>query len=441
MKLAATAFAAVLTPVCANAAGGYDMRAMMAQPYTLNVTPPAMLFSVPGRPAPVRPQPAPAARATVSPGNPYVPATAWPGNNAPRVRNGVRRGASASPSQPAPASVFEPRSKTVATADSDVAGTGYFGWGDSGTWRLALLNEDRGPLDGVWGKSDSGHLTWGWRISYTPDAGNPPWLGDLRQMLGWPGNQWQSRVTYAIEQAAYTKHSINANEGYLDRPYAGVLLASARVNLSKPFDGPFQQNDFLELGLGVVGDASGAEAVHEAVHDGSGRSSRDWEGKLDSEPVLLIGYEKGLRTVFGPDRWLQVELYPYIGAQIGNMFSTGSVGTSVRIGRELKRDAGAPRIRYLSEAETYPEHGAYWMWSIFASAEQKAVGWNIFTDGNTYRDTSDVTTKPFPREFSVGAEVGYGAIRATLAHVYRTEEFEEQDGEDRFVRFGVSAHF
>ena len=54
---------------------------------------------------------------------------------------------------------------------------------------------------------------------------------------------------------------------------------------------------------------------------------------------------------------------------------------------------------------------------------------------------SDVTTKPFVQEYQMGAEIGYGAYRGTLMQVYRTEEFEEQHGQDRFVRAAFSATF
>lgn len=427
-----------VNPVSA-AGGGYDMRAMMSQPYPLAIQPPATMFTVPGnttvprtaKPKTTGEQPPPAPKI-----DPYVPVTQWRQGTAPRRSPALNRTYTSTSGTDAPLTNVMMTDSGTSSGFSD-----YMGWGNGGTWQIGFLNEDRGPLDGVWGRSESGHLTWGWRVSYTPDAPNPPWFQDLRRKLGFPGARWRAQASYGLEQAAYTKHSINANGGYIDRPYAGVLLANTQINLSKSFYGPLQLNDRIELGLGMVGDASGAEVFHDNIHDNIGRKSRDWVGKLDSEPVFLLGYQKGLRSVVGPDKWLQMEFYPYAGGQVGNLFTTGSVGASLQLGRELKRDAGAPRIKYLMDGETYPETGDYWMRSVFASAEQKAVAWNIFTDGNTYTDTSDVTTKPFVHEFTAGAELGYGAYRLTLVHVYRTEEFEEQNGEDRFVRLGLSAHF
>lgn len=441
----AAAFAAAMAfaPNAATATGSYDMRAMMGQPYPLAIRPPAMMFTIPGQTAaPATAVPAPAPRAVSPTNNPYVPVTQWQRGSALQGTPANRIMPAAAPRATANAPAVVPAQEQAAgTSGSSTGFANYLGWGAGGTWNLEIQNEDRGPLEGFNGNNETGHLTWAWRLAYTSDKQNPPWFQDLRQWLGWPGNGWNARVSYGIEQAAYAKNSIRADNNFPDRPYAGVLMAGARINLSKPFSGAYQQNDFLELGAGVVGDASGAESLHRVLHNSIDRGSRIWRGELDSEPVVLIGYEKGLRAVYGWDKWLEVELNPYVNAQVGNMFTTGSAGLMVRLGRQLKRDTGAPRIRYLLQGESFPEHDNYWTWNIFAGAEQKAVAWNIFTDGNTYRDTSDVTTRPFVQEFTTGAELGYGAYRMTLTHVYRTEEFEEQVGQDRFVRLALSARF
>ena len=42
--------------------------------------------------------------------------------------------------------------------------------------------------------------------------------------------------------------------------------------------------------VGIVGPLSGAEAVHEIVHDWVGLSSTAWD-ELDNEPVVNVSYE------------------------------------------------------------------------------------------------------------------------------------------------------
>ncbi len=424
-------------PSSAVAAGAYDMRAMMAQPYPFSLQRAATMFKRPGQqvaPAPA-PAPAPVIQATTLPPgsiNPYVPATALISSGKGETYK--------SATVPVTVNAKRPDASTVSYAAAESAnGSGSF-WRD-GVWRIEGQNEDRGPLEGSMGNSHSGHLTWGWRVSYTPDQENPEWFQSLRNWVGWPGGDWRAKVSYGVEQLAYTPNTFQRDNDLPDRPYAGVLLGTTRINLTKPFDGGFQQSDTLELGMGLVGQASGAEVVHRVVHSAIGKSSRAFTNQIKSEPVILIQYEKGLRAVYEWNKWLNVELNPYIGAAVGNLFTYGSVGAIFRVGSHLKRDAGAPRTRYLMTGETFPEKGKYWVWNLFAGAEQKAVGFNITVDGNTYKDTSDVSSKPFVHEFVTGGEVGYGAYRFTVTHVYRSEEFKEQTGQDRFIRAGFSAKF
>lgn len=430
LGLSISALAPVL-PSNAFAAGSYDMRAMMAQPYPFSLQRSATMFQRPGQqavPAPA-PRPEPVIR-TLPAGSidPYMPATAL-----------ISSGTGATYRPVTVTTVRADATPVSYAASESVDDSGSF-WQD-GIWRIEFQNEDRGPLDGFMGNSHTGHLTWGWRVSFTPDQENPEWFQNLRNWVGWPGGDWHAKASYGVEQLAYTPNTIKRDNGFPDRPYAGVLLGTARVNLTKPFDGVFQQSDTLELGLGLVGPASGAEAVHNAVHDVIDKKSNDFTDQIKSEPVVLVQYEKGIRAIYEWNKWLNVELNPYVGAALGNLYTYGSVGTILRIGSNLKRDAGAPRTRYLMTGETFPEKGKYWVWNLFAGAEQKAVGFNIFTDGNTYKDTSDVSTKPFVHELVTGGELGYGPYRFTVTHVYRSEEFEEQDGQDRFIRAAFSAKF
>lgn len=432
-------------PSPALAAGAYDMRSMMAQPYPFSLQRSATMFQRPGQttapapaPTPVRP---PVGRAApLAPGaiDPYTPATALISRGSGAVYRPVPipsqagRAVSATTVRPAAATTTY-----VANESSDSSG----GFWDNGIWRIEGQNEDRGFLEGHMGNSHSGHLTWGWRVSFTPDKPNPEWFQSLRNWVGWPGDGWRAKASYALEQIAYTPNTFQRDNGLLDRPYAGALLASTRINLTKPFDGALQQSDTLEMGVGLVGQASGAEVVHRVVHSAIGKSSRAFTNQVKSEPVVLLQYEKGLRAVYEWNKWFGVELNPYAGAAVGNLYTYGAAGAIIRIGSNLKRDAGAPRTRYLMSGETFPERGNYWVWNLFAGAEQKAVGFNIFTDGNTYKDTSDVETKPFVHEFTTGGEIGYGPYRFTVMHVYRSEEFEEQTGQDRFLRAAFSAKF
>ena len=174
---------------------------------------------------------------------------------------------------------------------------------NSGVWRLEVQNEDslkvdifEKPMDKFFNeKVESGHLTWGWRISHTPNAPNPDWLENYRDNLFWPSELWKARVSYSLQQSAYTPNThtsaqARAVDGLAkipDRPFAGYLLANARFNLEQDFKGNAQYLDRVNIGLGVVGPPSGGEVMHKVFHKSIKKKFRSWD-ELNAEPVAIL---------------------------------------------------------------------------------------------------------------------------------------------------------
>ena len=393
----------------------YDMNRFLSEPHP---------FATARRSAPAAPAPRPA---TVAPAPRPVP-VATPARPAPRTVADTRSTA------PAPA----PAPKPKATAGKAKP--------DTGVWRFETQNEDSGlfnPIfDYVSENKDGGHLTWGWRISYTPDATNPEWVDGIRDYFDiWPRNDYTARVSYSLQQSAYTPQSQIFDARGVDRPHAGFLLFNARVNLEQDFEGNGQVMDQLNLGVGLVGPASGANVIHRVAHSIAGHGSRGWE-EIKSEPVVVAHYETGIRWVFGDDDdWVNFEAHPHIGAAVGNAYIYGHTGFNLRIGNHLRMDSGAPRQRLIASGTNFPRHGDYWSWNIFAGVDGRAVGHNIFINGNTYTDTTDITARPWVYDLQAGFELGYGAYRLTLMNFYRSKEFQQQHHGDQVLRLGLSAHF
>ncbi|NQV46363.1 MAG: lipid A deacylase LpxR family protein [Rhodospirillaceae bacterium] len=318
-----------------------------------------------------------------------------------------------------------------------------------GVWRLEFENEDTGginifetPMHEKFSERvESGHLTWGWRVSYTPNAANPDWTKKFRDDLFWPTSKWTARVSYALQQSAYTPNTYNKDKNllHLDRPAAGYLLGNVRINLEQDFQGNRQYIDQLNLGVGLVGPASGAGVVHRVAHSAVGRESTGWQ-EIKTEPVVVAQYETGKRWVWGED-WLGFEAYPHAGMTLGNAYTYGAVGGSVRVGSHLKKDSGPLRTAMIMSDTNYPEPGDYYAWNLFAGIEGRAVAYNIFVDGNTYASTSGVDSKPLVADAQLGGEIGWGEYRLSLMHVFRSREFEGQIKADQFIRVGLSASF
>lgn len=77
----------------------------------------------------------------------------------------------------------------------------------------------------------------------------------------------------------------------------------------------------------------------------------------------------------------------------------------------------------------------------FAQVEGRAVAYNVFLDGNTFEDSHNVDKEPFVADFSAGISLIYKAFKLTYTHVYRTEEFTEQDGGQVFGSVALSMTF
>jgi hypothetical protein len=320
---------------------------------------------------------------------------------------------------------------------------------NSGVWRFELQNEDalkidifEKPMDKFFKeKVESGHLTWGWRLSYTPNAPNPDWLENFRDDLFWSTDLWKARVSYSLQQSAYTPNTYSREDNLADRPWAGYLLANTRLNLEQDFNGNTQYLDRVNIGLGVVGPPSGGEEMHKIFHDGVNRSSRKWN-EINAEPVVVVQYDTGKRWVWEENALgFGVEAYPFTGVTLGNAYTYASLGFSTRIGTNLKEDSGPLRSNMILSGTNFPQTGDYLSWNLFAGVEGKYVGHNIFVGGNTFSDNSDVSSKSKVYDVQLGGEMGWGEKRLSLIHVFRSEEFSGQVSPDKFLRVGISSDF
>jgi len=362
-------------------------------------------------------------------------------------------------SRPLPVPIYPTQGRTYAQPTPAAYGTPLYGdplpqpaqggEDDSGVWRVEMQNEDsfsldvfEGPMDKLFKERvESGHLTWGWQLSYTPNASDPDWFDGTRDTLFWPSGLWKARASYSLQQSAYTPNTYTDLDGLADRPWAGYLLANARLNLEREFIGNAQYLDRINLGLGVVGPASGAEKTHKVLHSSINRSSRAWN-ELNSEPIVVVQYDTGKRWVWEEDALgFGVELYPYTGVTLGNAYTYASLGFSTRIGTNLKKDSGPLRSNMIMSGTNFPQTGNYFSWNMFAGVEGRYVGRNIFVDGNTFSDTSDVSSKSKVVDVQMGGEIGWGEKRLSLVHVFRSEEFSGQISPDQFIRLGLSSDF
>ncbi len=322
--------------------------------------------------------------------------------------------------------------------------------GSGGVFRFELLNEDVGllgdiadpVLDPLGGDRGKGQLTWGWRFAYAPNEKNPDWFQRVRRYLPWLDDGAQAQFEYAIEQYAFVPNKFSSFYGWNDRPYVGVLDLHAKAGLKGRLEGRTQRIDELGVRVGIAGPGSGAEQMHRIFHDALGINSRNWADEINTEPFVNLNYEYAYRFfAFKPGVAWNMEAMPHAGLTLGNALTYANVGLTARIGGNLEKDNGPPRMRYLASGTNFPEPGEYWVWNFFTGFETRAFAHNITLDGNTFQDSSSVDKEIFVYEFHLGFEFGYGGYRLSATNVLRSKEFEGDQQTDLFLRAGLSAAF
>jgi hypothetical protein len=278
-------------------------------------------------------------------------------------------------------------------------------------------------------------------VAWVPDGAVPPprWAVNLARVLPWFPQNAAVRHGYAFGQSTFVPSDITlADPPSTDRPYVGWLYASLGLSVDSG-----SQLDQFGLTLGVVGPASFAEDTQKFLHDVLGSDDpRGWDTQLENEPGVVLTYQRSWRgPAFGNATGPQLDLTPHAGAALGNVFTYANAGVTVRYGRQLPNDYGAPRIRQGLPVAAHFAPTSDFGWYLFAGVEGRAVAHNIFLDGNTFRDSRSVDKKPWVGDLQFGFVLDWPEVRLSYTHVLRTREFRTQEDNDGFGAFSVSFKF
>src|SRR3546814_8870959 len=102
---------------------------------------------------------------------------------------------------------------------------------------------------------------------------------------------------------------------------------------------------------------------------------------------------------------LGVDVTPHLGAALGNVYTYGAGGLTLRFGEDLPDDYGPPRIRPALPGSDYFRPTDDFGWYFFAGAEGRIVARNIFLDGNTFKDSHSVDKRPLVADLQAGIAV------------------------------------
>jgi hypothetical protein len=285
-----------------------------------------------------------------------------------------------------------------------------------------------------------GQFTHGTRLAWmSPEGQVPDWAAQIAGWIPRFAEVSTKRIVYSLGQSIFTPDDITIKESIPDdRPYAGWLYAGiGLVSVGE------HVLDNLELNVGVVGPASFAEQTQTTFHRWFGFDRPEgWDHQIENELGIQLYFERKWRAwqSFGVGG-LGGDVVPHVGVALGNVLTHGAAGLTLRIGDDLPNDYGPPRIRPSLPGSDYFEPHDLLAWYLFVGAEGRAVGRDIFLDGNTFRDSHSVDKKTFVADFQTGIAFFIGRVRIAYTHVLRTREFEGQDDPEQFGAFSISSKF
>ncbi|MDB6066209.1 MAG: hypothetical protein JWR26_2417 [Pedosphaera sp.] len=292
------------------------------------------------------------------------------------------------------------------------------------------------------------HYTQGLKFSYlAPDNQLPCFASCLAAdipLFGFATNV--SKFGFEIGQNIYTPANLAAKQLLSDdRPYSGWLYTALVLQRRGLTDLQMPVLEEFQLDLGVIGPWSLADQAQTIVHQLRGFAlPQGWHNQLKNEPGVAVKYERSWR-VSTSDRFpFGMDFLPRIGASLGNVDTSGRIGTTLRVGWHLLDDFGVQTIDSYTTPEggwEYPARTGRWGFYGFVGVQGRAVGYATSLDGNLFRGGPSVEKRPFVGQLETGGVLVLRRVEMGVTLVFRTPEFTRQSEHDGFGSVFLRAKF
>jgi lipid A 3-O-deacylase len=266
-------------------------------------------------------------------------------------------------------------------------------------------------------------------LRYAPPRNElPGWARWARSQVDGAVGPADWQVTYGLGQAMFTPADITLTDPPQDdRPYAGFLFATLALSADRG-----DRLDTAAFEIGVTGPPSLAEQTQKLVHRFVGDDPNGWGTQLGTEVAFRVLYEQHRRYGTGPQPGLgglEFDAIPQATFALGTADTSATAALTLRAGRGLRKDYGPPRVRRSVADVRRPGGDA---WYVFAAADGRAVGRNLFLEGNTFRSSRGVDPERFVTEMNVGASIEWGGAVISYTHAFRSPEFQTRSSWTQF---------
>ena len=287
------------------------------------------------------------------------------------------------------------------------------------------------------------HYTNGMLFSYQTGENQVwSWLDGWARRHYFQDPDVRLHASLAVGHNLYTPEDISTTELVTDdRPYAGWLHVD--MGLVGQVDDVLRT---MQLSFGIVGPAAKGEEFQKWIHKViDSPEPMGWDNQLNNELALMLLFEQKWRNLSSPGFLngigLDVDLSPHGSVALGNVFTYGGVGGTVRLGQGLERDFGPPRIQPAPPGSGFCAPRGGFAWYLFGGLDGRLMLHNIFLDGNTFSDSHSVEKNYLVGDLVAGAAVSGLGMRLGFTFVVRSPEFQEQTSPDRFGSLTLSFHF
>ena len=251
-------------------------------------------------------------------------------------------------------------------------------------------------------------------------------------------------LAFSIGQNMYTPEDIEATELIeTDRPYAAWLYLSAGFHAKND-----RVQDTFEVQLGMVGPAALGQEIQDIVHDFRGiPKAKGWDNQIRNEPGLnLVGERRVRLEADNTGMGWETDAIASGGFVIGNVNTYLNMGIEGRLGYNLPQDFGTTHIRpggetnipFLDERFEGLRREQDFGFLLFASVEGRAIGRDIFLDGNTFSDSHSVEKEPLVADLALGVKFKLRSLKLSYSMVHRTKQFKLQPEGHTFGSMMVS---
>ncbi len=314
----------------------------------------------------------------------------------------------------------------------------------SGAGPIFAITEENDLFIWPLGPKSDRHYTQGLKLTYFAGEDemrrSAEWWNTHLPAVAFPKDNSQTRVGFAFGQNMYTPQNIAArNPSPRDQPYCAWLYLGAMFQRRGIGANDIPVMEHFEMDLGLIGPPALGEQAQKFVHRYVSGSVQPegWDYQLQSEPALLMKYNRAWRLTPVKAAEKNLDLIPHVGINLGNVRVSGEVGTMLRAGWNLPDDFGITTINSTAGntgglTAQSPSCGAH----VFAGAKGEVIGQDIFLEGNTGRASRSVTPEPMIGEFSWGLALRV-ARHFDLAYtwVMRSQTFETQRTRDFYGSF------